>query len=42
MLSIEECRKYLGLSSASLSDEEIKELRDKITEFINALWEEDN
>lgn len=42
MLSVEECKKCLGLGYASLSDEEIKEVRDKITEFINVLWEEDN
>lgn len=42
MLSVEECRKYLDVLYNSLSDDKIKEIRDRLTEFINVLGEEND
>lgn len=38
MLSIKECRKYLGDLNKQLSDEQVKQIRDNLISIINMLW----
>ena len=39
MLSVEECRKYLGEFGDEFTDQEIEEKRDFLMELINEFWE---
>ncbi len=39
MLSVEECRKYLGEFGDEFTDKEIEEKRDFLMELINEFWE---
>lgn len=39
MLSIQQCRKFLGNLNNRLDDEQIEQIRNELMNIINILWE---
>ena len=42
MLSIQQCRKFLGNLNSQLNDKQIEQIRDSLIEIINTLWKVKN